>query len=116
MSGLSPIPDDEETPGVAGERTDLAWSRSGLAVLAAVGALAKRILDTRHDVKATFVVGLCLVAGGIAWSLAIAHARMVARTSIEGRIHADAQKLRYVALGTTTLAIGALVLALLPDD
>jgi uncharacterized membrane protein YidH (DUF202 family) len=115
MSNYRSIPEDEETPGVAGERTDLAWSRSGLAVLAAVGALAKRVLDTRHDVKASFVVGLCLVAGGIAWGLAVAHARVLARTSMEGRIHADAQKLRFVAIGTTALAIGALVLALLPD-
>lgn len=116
MSTLGPIPDDEETPGVAGERTDLAWSRSGLAVLVAVGALAKRILDTRHDVKASFVVGVCLVAGGIAWGLAVAHASVLARTSMEGRIHADARKLRYVAWGTTALALGALFLALLPDD
>ena len=115
MSNYRSIPEDEETPGFAGERTDLAWSRSGLAVLAAVGALAKRVLDTRHDVKASFVVGLCLVAGGIAWGLAVAHARVLARTSMEGRIHADAQKLRFVAIGTTALAIGALVLALLPD-
>lgn len=113
---MNQVPDDEETPGLAGQRTDLAWSRSGLAVLAAVGAIAKRIFDTREDVRGQFVVFVLLVGGGVAWAIAVAHARVVAATTLAGRLHADAEKLRYVALGTTALALGALVLALLPDS
>jgi uncharacterized membrane protein YidH (DUF202 family) len=109
------VPEDEDTPGLAGERTDLAWSRSALAVLAAVGAVVKRLLETAGDVRAEVVV-LALLAGGlVAWALAVAHARTVAETTMTGRMLADPRRLRWVATGTTALAFGALTLALLPD-
>jgi len=109
------IPEDEDTPGLAGERTDLAWSRSALAVLAAVGAIVKRLLDTRNDLRASTIVAVLLVGGAFAWALAVGHARAVAATTLAGRAHADPARLRAVALGTTALAVGALALAVLPD-
>jgi uncharacterized membrane protein YidH (DUF202 family) len=110
-----PRGDDEETPGLAGERTDLAWSRSGLAVLAAVGAIIKRIVDTRDDARAQFVVAALLVGGGAAWLLALAHSRVVAAAALAGRTHADQRKLQYVAWGTAAFAFAALVLAIAPE-
>jgi uncharacterized membrane protein YidH (DUF202 family) len=107
--------DDEDTPGLAGERTDLAWSRSGLAVLAVVGAILKRVLETLEATEAQVVVAGLLVAGGVGWMLALGHARLIAATTLAGRAHADPAKLRAVAWSTTALAAGALVLALLPD-
>jgi uncharacterized membrane protein YidH (DUF202 family) len=105
--------DDEEIAGLAGERTDLAWSRSGLAATAAVAAIAKRVLDLDDWTAPSLVI--VLIAGGlVAWLLALAYGRIVAGT-LAGSAHRDPASLRYVALGTTTLAVGALVLALAPD-
>ncbi|GIU88177.1 MAG: hypothetical protein KatS3mg009_2692 [Acidimicrobiia bacterium] len=109
------IPEDEDTPGLAGERTDLAWSRSALAVLAAVGAIVKRLIDTTTGPRGESVVVVLLVGGLVAWALAVAHARTVAATTITGRALADPGRLRWVARGTAALAAVALVLALLPD-
>lgn len=109
------IPDDEDTPGLAGERTDLAWSRSGLAALAAAGAIVKRVVDARAEPGAPFVVALLLAGGVVAWAVALAHARAVAATTLAGRPLADRQRLRAVTWGTLALAAGGLVLALLPD-
>jgi len=108
-----PAFDDEETPGLAGERTDLAWSRSGLAALAAVAAVLKLVVDLDEATAPAVVVAL-LIGGAVAWGLALAHARAIAATTLAGRAHADQGKLRVVALGTTALALGALVLALVP--
>lgn len=108
------VTEDEETPGLAGERTDLAWSRSGLAVLAAVAAIGRRVLQPIDEPAAELIVVVLLAGGGVAWALAVAHARVVAATTLAGRAHADAGKLRFVALGTTAFALAALVLALLP--
>ncbi len=105
--------DDEDTPGLAGERTDLAWNRSGLAALAAVATIAKRILDLDTSTAPTIVL-VILVGGGVAWAVALAHGRLLAG-AIAGQPSARPETLRYVAYGTTLLALGALVLAVLPD-
>lgn len=109
------IPDDEDTPGLAGERTDLAWSRSALAVLAVVAAVVKRLIDTTTGLRGESVVVVVLAGGLAAWALAVAHARAVAATTMAGRALADPGRLRAVAWGTAALAAGALALALLPD-
>lgn len=108
------VADDEDLPGLAGERTDLAWSRSGLAVVTCAGAVLRRILTEFDRVSQRLLVFSLLVAGGVAWIAAIGHARAIARSTIEGRSLADASVLRVTALGTTALAIGSLVLALAP--
>jgi hypothetical protein len=60
--------EDEDTAGLAGERTDLAWSRSGLAALTAVAALVKRMVDV-DELQATAFV-LLAIAGGLRLDLA----------------------------------------------
>lgn len=105
------VGDDEETPGLAGERTDLAWSRSGLAVVTCAGALLKRILTEFDSISARLAVFGLLIAGGLAWIAALGHARSVARSTIEGRLLADAHVLRVTANGTSALALAAIVLA-----
>lgn len=111
---VAAAPDEEEVPGLAGERTDLAWSRSGLAVLACAATVLKRVLDDVDDLTAPTVV-LGLIAGGAcAWVLAMLHARSVAATTLSGRRLADPRALRLVASGTVALAVGALGLALAP--
>lgn len=112
MSGrASDLAEDEELPGLAGERTDLAWSRSGLAALACVGALLKRILTTFDSVSARLLVLALLAAAGVAWLAALGHARAVARGTLEGRPVADPRVLATSAYGTAALALAALVLS-----
>jgi uncharacterized membrane protein YidH (DUF202 family) len=109
----SSIPDDEDTPGLAGERTDLAWSRSGFAVIITVAAILKYFFALESDTAPT-IVFILLIAGAVAWALALTHARALARTTLTGRTLADEVKLRYVAVGTGILGLGALVIALIP--
>lgn len=106
--------DDNEVPGLAGERTDMAWSRSGLAVLTLLGAVAKRILDTVEDPSALAIVIAALAVAGVGWAVGLAWARLIARASLEGRPVANARTLAATAYGTSTLGIAALALALAP--
>ena len=105
-------PDDEELRGLAGERTDLAWSRSALAVLAAAGAIVKEVLDGIRRPTASTVVAVLLAVGGVAWVVALTHGRALDAASLEGVRHPDARVLRAVAYGTATFGAAALVLAL----
>jgi uncharacterized membrane protein YidH (DUF202 family) len=106
------VADDEQTPGLAGERTDLAWSRSGLAVVTCAAAIVKRVLTSFDTVSARIVVFGLIIAGTAAWVIALGHARAVVRSPIEGRPINDAHALRVTAYGTAALAGAALVLAI----
>jgi uncharacterized membrane protein YidH (DUF202 family) len=109
-----PPADDEETPGLASERTDLAWNRSGLALAVAAAAILKVVLDI-GDYRAPAVITALLLVGAAAWALSLAHGRYVAGATLAGRRHSDGRKLRSVALVTTWFAVAALVIAMIPS-
>lgn len=109
------VGDDQDVAGLAGERTDLAWSRSGLAVLTCLAAIAKRILPQLDEVNGRAILVAGLLIGGLAWVFALVWARSVAATTLTGRRIADPQTMRAVAIGTAFLGFVAIVLALLPD-
>jgi uncharacterized membrane protein YidH (DUF202 family) len=109
-----PVADDPEVAGLAGERTDLAWSRSGMAFVVCVAAITKRIAPALSTLDARAIVVLALVVGGLAWAFALFWARTVAGTTLTGRRIADAHKLRRIAYGTAALGGAAAVVALLP--
>jgi uncharacterized membrane protein YidH (DUF202 family) len=100
---------------VAGERADLAWSRSGLAALVGVLALAKRVVPdlTTLDARAIVVLSLAVVvsAGGVAlvWGKALASA------SVGGGQLGSPRMPRIVASATVIFGIAAMVVALLPS-
>jgi len=109
-------PDDEELGdeelGDAIARTDLAWSRSGLALAVAAAAILKVVVHLT-DARAEVLVLVGIGAVAIAWLLAIGHARVIARPAIEGRQHSES-RLRLAALSAIMFAVAALVIIELP--
>jgi uncharacterized membrane protein YidH (DUF202 family) len=106
--------DFDRDPGVAAERTGLAWSRSGLALLACLAILARRFfpLDTRADHLAAF---LLLGAGGLGWAIAAFRGR--GRSLTGGRTGAAAAtRLRFLTASTVTIAIAAFALGAFPPN
>jgi uncharacterized membrane protein YidH (DUF202 family) len=108
------VPDDDELPGLAGERTDLAWSRSGLALLVAGGAIARRIWLEVGTATGRVVIFTLLGLGAVVCVSAMWWARLAARSTIEGRLVTDRGPLRRVTVGTLLFAAAALVMAMLP--
>ena len=107
----SPL-DADRAPGVAAERTGLAWSRSGLALLACLAILARRFfpLDTRADHVAAF---LLLGVGGLGWAIAAFWGRDRSFTS--GRSGAAAaRRFRLLTASTVVVAIAGFVLGVFP--
>jgi putative membrane protein len=103
-------PDDPES-GLASERTDLAWNRSGLALLACGAAVLRGFppagFSARHVVGAVI-----LVLGGFTWALGAYEARRRSRPGLS-RATATRSDLLPVALGTTGIGTAAFVLAAL---
>jgi uncharacterized membrane protein YidH (DUF202 family) len=97
---------------LAGERTDLAWTRSAIALAVCVAVLLRRIWPLN---SADHLLALGLVAAGtIAWAIAILFARRIARTTHHGREVMDARTLRFLSAGTFILGVAAFVLGWLP--
>ena len=106
--------EDYEVGGGELARTDLAWSRSGLALAVSAAAILKVVFNIA-DHRAPVVIFIVLAAGAIAWALSVAQARFVARPTLSGHLHADQRKLRFVSYVTCAFAFSALVIALLPN-
>jgi inner membrane protein YidH len=102
---------EEGGGGLAAERTDLAWNRSGLALLACGAAVLKGFppagLSARH-----FVGALILVLGGLTWILGAYTAKRRSRPT-RARTVATPQDLLPVALGTSVVGAAIFMLAAL---
>jgi uncharacterized membrane protein YidH (DUF202 family) len=109
-------PDDPDVPGLAGERTDLAWSRTALAVAVAGGALLRRVWEHLDTNNGSVVVFTLLGAGAAAWLTALTWAHGAARSTMEGRHVASRAALRRVTVGTMLFCLAALILAVVPTD
>lgn len=97
---------------LAGERTDLAWTRSGIAVAVCIAVLLRRVWPIG---RADHLLAVALVGfGTLAWAAALLLARRIARTTHHGRETMDGHTLRLISGGTFVLALGALVLGALP--
>ena len=102
---------DEGGGGLAAERTDLAWNRSALALLACGAAVLKGFPPAR--LSASHVVGaVILVLGAFTWVLG-AHADRRRSRPATARAVATRQDLLPVALGTTVVGAAIFVLAAL---
>jgi uncharacterized membrane protein YidH (DUF202 family) len=110
-----PPEDEEAIGGTEVARTDLAWSRSGLALAVAAAAILKVVVHVT-DYRDSVIVFTVLAAAAVAWAFSVAHGRIITVDALEGRLVRDQRKLRTVAIVTVLFAIGSLVVAILPSQ
>lgn len=104
--------DDAHRPGLAAERTTLAWRRSGLSVVA-VGAAIARGVPNVDSVPARPLIGLLVVAlGGLAFAVSARQAAVRARRTDAARPTAQRHELAPVTAATTLVALGAAIVVL----
>ena len=106
MSATSDPVDD----GLPSERTDLAWNRSGLAVVACVAVLVRRIWPLHGADQVVALVAIS--AGAFMWAAALSVGRAV-RAAHDDRRALSRRRAMVMTTGTLLLAIAAFVLALL---
>jgi uncharacterized membrane protein YidH (DUF202 family) len=97
-------------PGLARERTELAWNRSGLAVAVAVAIIVRRLWPLTSD-RAVLVL-LLIAAGAALWAVAMRFGRG-ARDRSPGGGALGESACRMLTAGTLLLAGGALAVSFL---
>jgi uncharacterized membrane protein YidH (DUF202 family) len=107
-----PRADPELTPrGTAQERTELAWNRSGLAVLVCLAAVVRRFWPL--DSTGAVVVLVCGAAGGVAWVIAIRSGRRIAERSQRDGV-LGSTIIGWMTAATLVFAAAGLVLTIFP--
>ena len=108
---MTEFEEESPQPGLAAERTDLAWNRSGLALLAC-GVVIARGLALSHLSPSHVAVGaVVLVLGGAVWALGGVQARRRSRPG-HARERAEAVDLLPIAIGTAAVGVAAFTLGL----
>lgn len=106
-----------QDPGLASERTELAWGRSALSLFACGAAVARGGVPRVGESSARPVVGgAMLLLGAIVWLSGLPLARQRARAASavgSGRRPARQRELVPVAVGTAIVGLAGLVLAAL---
>jgi uncharacterized membrane protein YidH (DUF202 family) len=101
---------ESRVPGLAAERTDLAWNRSGLSLLAC-GAAILRGINRPPLMSTNLAIGVCvLILGAITWFLGAWYAR---RSRGRGARRTSAADLTPIAAGVAAVGIAAFIIALL---
>jgi len=112
LPDTDPVPERGGTgdSGLAKERTELAWSRSGLSVAATVAVTLRRLWPLSGD-KA--IVALVLIAvGAVIWALGMQLGRR-GRFGAEAGGAVTASTFRMLTIGTLILAIAAFAVGLI---
>jgi hypothetical protein len=109
---VSPLAEDRDIV-VSAERTNLAWNRSGLSLLACLAIVARRFfpLDTRGDHVAAL---LLLGVGGAGWALTLFAGRR-AKPVPPGSPQFEL-RLRVATISTVAIAVAAFALGLFPPE
>jgi hypothetical protein len=106
--------DDAEVPGLAAERTDLAWGRTSLAMAVVAAALLRRIWTQFETLTARVALFGLLAASAVAWLVGIWWSVTVGRAGLEGRPVATPRVLRRLTVATVGVALVAFVLSIVP--
>lgn len=108
---MASLPDPPD-PGLAGERTALAWNRSGLAVVVCVAVLLRHIWPL-HGTDQEVALGL--IAGAVVvWAVVLAVLTLAARAPGAAMPH-GANLFRLMTAGTLLLALVGFVAAFAPS-
>jgi len=102
-------PDGERADGLHAERTDLAWTRSGLALLAAFAILARRVWTAGPESEDALAVALLGLAT-IGWAVGILGWGLTRRRDADPGARSP-RELLAVSLGTVALAAAGLVIS-----
>lgn len=103
---------DRVDVGLAAERTDLAWSRSGLSLMAC-GVVVAKGLPALAAIPAEPVAGaVILVLGAATWLLGLAAAHRRRHAPGDERATARLSDVLPVAVGTAAVGFAGLVLVL----
>ncbi|MEI8336331.1 MAG: DUF202 domain-containing protein [Actinomycetes bacterium] len=106
---MSPKAHDPEG-GLAGERTDLAWSRTGLAMIVIIASIGRRALTIRGT---TEIVSLFVVLiGTLVWAFGLRGAHRISRSTATGRHTTELHLLTAVTIGSITIALAALLISI----
>lgn len=111
--GTAPIrwTDEERDPGLAAERTKLAWSRSTMTILACGGAVAKGVPNVTGHGRPVVGVSM-LVLGAVVWLSGIPFSR--GRHAVgNDRRAATSHELLPLAVGTALVGVAGLAIAVL---
>ena len=100
---------DEGSPGLYAERTQLAWTRSGIALLAALGILIRRIWRDGPDGSDAVAVALLAVAA-LGWGIGILGWRFGHHRNddVDPR---QPEELLAVSAGTVAVALAGIVVS-----
>ena len=117
MSGVpGPAAGDEPfegiSPGLAAERTDLAWSRSGLSLMACGLGVAKALPVLRGEPPRPGVATALLFLGAAVWLLGWEAERRRRSQRGRARPRAHYREVALVAYGTTAVGVAGFVLVL----
>ena len=108
---MASVPDPQD-PGLAGERTALAWNRSGLAVVVCVAVLLRHVWPL-HGTDQELALGL--IAGAVVvWAVVLAVLTLASRSHDADMPH-TANLFRLVTAGTLLLAFVGFVAAFGPS-
>jgi putative membrane protein len=105
---MTEFEEESPEPGLAAERTDLAWNRSGLSLLACGVAITRGLALPRLSTAHVAVGAVVLVLGGAVWALGAIQARRRSRLG-HAREPADARDLLPIAIAA--VGITAFMLA-----
>ncbi len=102
-------------PGLAAERTELAWGRSALSLFACGAAVARGgIPVVSGDSSRPIVGGVLLAFGAVVWLTGLPLARQRAQGATDGsRRPANQRELAPVAIGTAVVGIAGFLVATL---
>ena len=110
---MTPVPAQKPIDrGLARERTELAWNRSGLAVAACLAVILRHSWPLRGTGE--IVALACMSAGAVVWALALSVGRVVSRNEDLERGRLSQWRANAITVATLAIALAALVLAFLP--
>ena len=110
MSGEPDGADYERDPGLAAERTELAWGRSTLAMFAVGAAIVKGVPRVTGNASHPIAGIIIFALGALVWLAGAPYARARVRSVHGHRPPAEHRGLAALAFGTAAVGVAAMVI------